>query len=153
MPALPSNLRHPAVREDLASSHRPAGVGRQKERYVCDIVRVGHPSERSLLDQASDHGVFLARSRQAVEQTGRCSGAGRKNVHANSGALQVQRPTAGEIADRCLARAVDAEGWSSHRGRGRSREDDGPSVPHQRESVLNREYRTFDIHAEDQIKG
>src|SRR5216683_4723346 len=47
----------------------------------------------------------------------------------------------------------DAESRSSHRGRGRSRKDDGPSFPHQRESLLNREYRTFDIHAENQVEG
>jgi NAD(P)-dependent dehydrogenase (short-subunit alcohol dehydrogenase family) len=37
----------------------------------------------ALLDQARDHGVLLARSLQRPEQTGRCSGSRRKNVHAN----------------------------------------------------------------------
>src|SRR6202011_4542483 len=84
MPAPPSNLRHSTVREDLASSHRPAVVGRQKERYVSDVVRLTYPSERRLLNQARAHGVPPARSLQGPEQTGRRSGSGRKNVHANS---------------------------------------------------------------------
>jgi hypothetical protein len=37
-----------------------AVVGLQKECYVCDVVRLGHPCERGLLDQASDHGILLA---------------------------------------------------------------------------------------------
>jgi hypothetical protein len=148
-----SDLRHAAVREDLASGHGGAVIRGEEERYSRDIVRVAYASERSLGDQASDHGVLVARFRQSVEQSGRCGSAGRKNVHADSGTLQIQRPTAGKIADRRLARAVDAESWSSHRARRRSVEDDGPSLPHQGKSLLHGEYRTFDIHAENQVEG
>src|ERR1700694_6180617 len=67
--------------------------------------------------------------------------------------LRSSAPAADEIADRRLARAVNAEGRRSHRGRRRSREDDGAAVPHQRKSLLHGEDRAFDIHTENKVEG
>src|ERR1700730_13165367 len=114
-----SNLSYAAVDEHFAARHETAVVRSEEERDGGNLLRPAYPAQCCFGDQGLDRVFLPNRGEMGFEalyarRQGRARG---EHIDANSGAPQVERPTAGEIADRRLARAVDAEARRARRAR------------------------------------